>query len=101
MDRSGDPALAADELLAAERIDRHDGRIAQKAAEFHLIAHAFSDHGDQSDGRCLLVDHADGHLIGDDSGDGRSLCVAGDRVCRPLDVSKEYSGRMNLSLMKD
>ena len=56
-----------DECLAGEVVNRHDRCIAEEAAKFYGLAHAFSDDRNQADCRCFLVDHTDGKLICEDS----------------------------------
>ena len=59
-------------------VHRHDGRTAEQAAVLDAVAHALADGGNHADGRGLVVDDADGHLVGDDAGDGLDRGVAGD-----------------------
>ena len=68
-------------LINASQENRFTGIMgapAQKAAELDYIAHLFAHGRDQPDGCGLLVYHADGHLIGDDSGDRRTGSAAGN-----------------------
>ena len=59
-------------------VHRHDGRTAEQAAVLDAVTHALADGGNHADGRGLVVDDADGHLVGDDAGDGLDRGVAGD-----------------------
>ena len=59
-------------------VHRHDGRTAKQAAVLDAVAHALADGRNHADGRGLVVDDADGHLVGDDAGDGLDRGVTGD-----------------------
>ena len=59
-------------------VHRHDGCTAKQAAVLDAVAHALADSRNHADGRGLVVDDADGHLVGDDAGDGLDRGVAGD-----------------------
>ena len=56
----------------------HDRRIAEQAAEVQLVADLLADCGDDAHGGGLVVDHADGALVGDDAEDGLDRRVAGN-----------------------
>ena len=47
-----------------------DGGMPQKSAEVGVFTGHFAGDGNQPACRGLVVDHADGHLIGDDAGQG-------------------------------
>ena len=51
---------ARDEVRARARLDRHDWRVTEQAAEFDAFAHAFARYGDDAHGGGFAVDHADG-----------------------------------------
>jgi Zn-dependent protease len=79
LDGGGDAAAEVDEGLAGAAVaDFHDGRRAEQAAEVDHVARLRPRHGNQPHGRRLVVHHADGHLVGDDGGDGFGRGVAGD-----------------------
>jgi Zn-dependent protease len=79
LDGGGDAAAEVDERVAGAGIaDFHDGRGAEQAAEINHVARLRPRHGDQPHGRRLVVHHADGHLVGDDGGDGFRGGVAGN-----------------------
>ena len=59
-------------------VHRHDGRTAEQTAVLNAVAHALADSGNHAHGRGLIVDDADGHLVGDNAGDGLDRGVAGD-----------------------
>ena len=58
---------ARDEVRARARLDRHDWRVTEQAAEFDAFAHAFARYGDDAHGGGFAVDHADGGFVGDDA----------------------------------
>ena len=78
VNRCRDTAGAVDEPVTAETADGHDRRAAEQAAEFQCISLFLSDRRDETDRRRLAVDHADGHLVRNDAGNGRALRVARD-----------------------
>ena len=78
MQRRGYPAAAADEGVAIRGIYRHHRRAAQQAAEFGPVAGFFVGDGDNPHGGGFVVDHADGHFVGDDGGEGGGAGVAGE-----------------------
>ena len=78
VDGGGHAASAVGEDGAGVRVHGHDRRIAQKAAEVQLVANLLADGGDDAHGGGLVVDHADGALVGDDAEDGLDRRVAGD-----------------------
>ena len=63
---------------ARVRIDGHDGRAAEQSTVVHALTQALADGRDDTDGRGLIVDDTDGHLVGDDAGDGLDGGVAGN-----------------------
>lgn len=58
VDRRRNSALSINKRLAGKGIDRHNRRVAEQAAEFHRIAYAFPDHGDQPCRRGFLIHHS-------------------------------------------
>lgn len=68
---------AVNETLGGEGVDWHDGGMSEEAAELDCVAYGLADDGDDAHGCCLLVDHADGALVGYDAGDGGGGGVAG------------------------
>ena len=79
LERGGDAAAEADERRAGAGVaDLDDGHRAEQAAEIDHVAGLRARHGDQPGGGGLVVDHADGHLVGDDRGDRLGGRVAGD-----------------------
>ena len=77
LQRGGDTAAAADELVTASGMKRHDGRFAQQAAELDPVAHALADGGDKAAGGRFVVDDANGGFVGDDGGNRLGGGVAG------------------------
>src|SRR2546423_9346148 len=77
VNRRGDATAAAYEGVGGEFVDGHDGGRAEEAAELDRVADIFSRHGDDAHRGRLVVRHADGHLVGDDGGDGLSRRRAG------------------------
>ena len=73
--RGRDSAGAVDQCVASEAADRHDRRASEETSELQGISDILTDGRNYTDCRCLLVDHADCHLIGDDAGYGSALCV--------------------------
>ena len=69
VERCREAAAAMREHAPGEGVDGHDGRAAEEAAELEHVAHAVTDGGNETDGGGLRVDHADGHLVGDDARD--------------------------------
>ena len=67
--RGGDAAGAVDELGAAEVIDGNHWSVAKESSELYHFTDFLSPGGDQADGGGLLVYHADGSLVRDDTGD--------------------------------
>ena len=67
---------ARDEVRARARLDRHDWRVTEQAAEFDAFAHAFARYGDDAHGGGFAVDHADGGFVGDDA----AVCPGGLRT---------------------
>jgi Zn-dependent protease len=79
LDGGGDAAAEMHEGLAGPAVaDLHDRGGPEQAAEIHALAGFRPGHGDQPHGGRLVVDHADGHFVGDDRGDGLRRGVAGD-----------------------
>ena len=70
MNRSGNTTATGHKGLAAGLVHRNDRRVAHEAAEVGHLAHALAFHRDYTHGGGLLVDHANGGLVGDDAGDG-------------------------------
>ena len=66
------------EQCAGELVDGHDGRTAEQSTPFDGIADLFTDDGYDAHGGCLLVDHANGCFVSNDSGNGGSRGVARD-----------------------
>ena len=62
--------LAVDKPIATERVDWHDGCIAQQTSEFNGVAYFLALYRDDSHGCGLLVDHTYSGFIGNDAGDG-------------------------------
>ena len=90
MDRSRDSSAAVHERIAGERIHRHDRRIAEQSAELQLVSCLLADRGNDADCRCLLVDHTDCHLIGDQPGNRRRLRIS--RNCNHIQPDGAYTG---------
>ena len=80
MDRSGNATLSRNHIGAREFGDLHHGRIPEKSAELDRIADRLAGDRNDSDGGRLLVDHADGRLVGDNSRNG-----CGGRIARYRD----------------
>lgn len=78
VDRGGHAASAVGEDGAGVSVYGHDGGVSQKAAELQSVADLLADGGDDAHGGCLVVDHADGALVGDDAEDRFHRRVAGD-----------------------
>jgi Zn-dependent protease len=79
LDGGGDAAAEVHEGLAGAAVaDFHDRRGPEQAAEIHPVAGLGPRHGNQPHGGRLVVDHADGHFVGDDGGNGLRRGVAGD-----------------------
>ena len=78
VNRCRNTAASGHESFAAGLVDRHDGRVAHKAAEVRHFADALARHGDHAHGGGLLVDHTDGGLVGNHAGNGGGGGVAGD-----------------------
>ena len=77
MQRRGYPPPAANKNIAFRGIYRHHWRSSQQAAEFGPVAGFFPGDGNNPHGGGFVVDHADGHFIGDDGGEGSGAGVAG------------------------
>ena len=75
MDGSRDATAQTDEGAGIALGHGDDGRLAQQAAEAHFLAHALAGHGDDAHGRGLVVDHADGHFVGDEAGNGAGRSI--------------------------
>ena len=56
--RGGESAAAVDEDGGVTLVDRHDGAVAQQAAEVQHFARLAADGRDDADGGGLAVDHA-------------------------------------------
>ena len=67
--RGGESAAAVDEDGGVTLVDRHDGAVAQQAAEVQHFARLAADGRDDADGGGLAVDHADGGFVGDEGAD--------------------------------
>jgi Zn-dependent protease len=79
LDGGGDAAAEVYEGLAGAAVaDFDDRRGAEQSAEIDHVARLGPGHGNQPHGGRLVVHHADGHLVGDDGGDGLRRGVAGD-----------------------
>ena len=79
LDGGGDAAAEVYEGFAGAAIaDFHDRRGPEQAAEIDPVARLGPRHGYQPHGGRLVVDHADGHFVGNDGGDGLGRGVAGD-----------------------
>jgi len=78
LQRRRDAAAARYQPARRPRVDGNDGSAAEQAAKVDPIADALTDRGDQSDGCCFLVDHADRGFVGDDRGDRFRRRVAGN-----------------------
>ena len=76
--RSREASTAVGKHGAGVGVNRHDGRTAKQATVLDAVAHALADGRNHADGRGLVVDDADGHLVGDDAGDGLDRGVTGD-----------------------
>ena len=70
MDGGGDAATTIYESAAAKGTDRHDGGIAQQAAELYTITHFLAHSGDDTHGGGLLVYHSDSRFVSYDTGNG-------------------------------
>jgi hypothetical protein len=68
MDRSGNPAAPADEIGRGESVYSHDRGAAKQAAEFDYLTHVATGHRNDPNSRSFVVHYANGHFIGDDSG---------------------------------
>ena len=90
VNRRRDSAATGHEGLAAGLVDRHDGRVAHKAAEVRHFADALARHGDHAHGGGLLVDHADRGLVGDDAGNGG--CGGVSRNGNHVEADGAYAG---------
>src|SRR5208282_6851781 len=67
--RCGDAAAVTDEGgRAASGVDGKDGSLAKEAAEDGAVASTLTGDGNDSHGGRLVVDHADGDLVGDQGG---------------------------------
>ena len=76
MDGGRDAASSIHETLGGEGVDGHDGGIAKESAKFYGVANGLADNGNDTHGCGLLVDHANGTLVGNDAGNGGGRCVA-------------------------
>ena len=71
MNGSRDQATSADEGVVPRGIVYgYDGRMAHQASEVGTVPRFFAGHWNEAGGRCLVVDDADGHFIGNDCGNG-------------------------------
>jgi len=77
MQRRGYPPAAANKNVALRGVYRHHRGSSQQAAEFGPVAGFFSGDGDNPHSGGFVVDHADGHFVGDDGGEGGGGGVAG------------------------
>ena len=82
VDRGGHAASAVGEDSAGVPVHGHDGGVSQKAAELQSVADLLADGRDDAHGGCLVVDHADGALVGDDAEDRfhRGVARDGDHI---------------------
>ena len=82
VDRSRDASSTADELLAAELIDWHNGSVAEQTAIVDPLADTLADDGQDADSGCLLINHTYSGLVGDNARDcgGRSVARDGYHV---------------------
>jgi hypothetical protein len=78
-DRGRNPSAKAHKGRRALDIPHlHDMGLAEQAAEDRLIPHILARNRDQTHSRGLMVKDANGHLIGDNGGNGLRIHLAGD-----------------------
>ena len=67
---------------AARGVDGKDGSLAKEAAEDGAVASTLAGDGNDSHGGRLVVDHADGDLVGDQGGKSFGIGIArnGDHI---------------------
>ena len=61
--------------VAGEIIYRHDRCIAKQSTKLYHLTYTFSDNRNQTNCRCLLVNHTDCHLVSNNTRNGSCFCV--------------------------
>ena len=82
VNRRRNASATGNESLAGFALYGHNGCVAEKAAELHVLAYALADHGDHAHGGGFRVDNADGDLVCNNAGDrgGRGVTGDGDHI---------------------
>ena len=76
--RCRDAATAGNKFISLEGVHSDDGGIAQQAAKLNPVTHALARYGNQAHRRSLIINHANGSLIRNNSRNGAGASVAGD-----------------------
>src|ERR1700752_3331594 len=68
--RGGNSATAPNKLIRRKPAYRHNWRTAQKTAELDHLTYIFAGDRNNAHGGGLVIHHANGHFVRDNSGDG-------------------------------
>ena len=66
------------ECLATEWVYRHDWSMTEQTAKIYIVAYLHAHNWDDTYGSSLLVNHTDGSLVGNDTGNGGGRSIARD-----------------------